>query len=261
MDAESFTKVAAERVQRELPAYDVRPTIRLTLEAKRVDGEPVQLSLDRIYAFCSRNARSCNAELHQYAKGIAETIKDRDRPIEKAMVRIAIRPTEYVERIKKQMGSSSVPVYGRPVGGGLSVVAVLDYTRSVRYVGEKDLSKLGLSEDEVFKAGEENIRASVRPLSEVTPVPGQNSFGSITGEEYASSRIAFHGDWKNLAEKLNGSLIVMLPAPDILLYGDGSTPTGIEVLRAFGRDMAKKSARPLSSVILRWVPSGWEELR
>ncbi|HSW06486.1 hypothetical protein [Aquabacterium sp.] len=262
LDEEGFAKLAAQRVQRELPSYDIKPTTRLTLEGKRTDGESTgQLSLDRIYAFCSRNAPNCGTALDQYAKGIGEVIKERDRPIEKSMVRVAVRPAEYVDRIKKQMGSGAAPIYGRPIGAGLSLVPVLDYTRSVRFVGEKDLPKLQVTEDEVFKLGEQNLRASVKPLSEVTPVPGPNAFGSITGEDYASSRIAFHGDWKVLADKLNGHLIVMLPAPDILLYGDGSTPVGVEALRTFGREMAKKSSRPLSAAILRWTRSGWEELK
>jgi uncharacterized protein YtpQ (UPF0354 family) len=261
-DEEGFAKVAAERLQRELPAYDIRPTSRLTLEGKRADGESTgQLSLDRVYAYCSRNARNCSAALDQYAKGISETIKERDRPIEKSMVRVAIRSAEYVERIKRQTGAGPVPVYGRPIAGGLVVVPVLDYTRSVRFVGEKDLGKLQVTEDELFKIGEDNLRASVKPLSEVTPVPGANSFGSITGEDYASSRITFHADWKPLSDKLNGNLLVMLPAPDILLYGDGSTSVAAEALRTFGRETARKSTRPLSLVVLRWVPSGWEEVK
>lgn len=262
LDEEGFAKVAAERVQRELPSYDIKPTIRLTLEGKRTDGESTgQLSLDRIYAFCSRNVRNCGAALDQYAKGIGEAIKERDRPIDKSMLRVAVRPVEYVDRVKKQMGSGAAPIYGRPIGAGLALVHVLDYTRSIRFVGEKDLSRLQVTEDEVFKLGEQNVRASVKPLSEVTPTPGPNSFGSITGEDYASSRIAFHGDWKALSERLNGNLIVMLPAPDVLLYGDGSTPVGVEALRTFGRDMAGKSSRPLSLAVLRWTTSGWEELK
>lgn len=261
-DEEGFAKTAAERVQRELPSYDIKPTTRLTLEGKRADGESTgQLSLDRVYAFCSRNARNCGTALDQYAKGVGEAIKERDRPIDKSMVRIAVRLVEYVDRVKKQMGSGAAPIYGRPIGAGLALVPVLDYTRSVRFVGEKDLPTLQVTEDEVFKLGEQNLRASVKPLPEVTPTPGPNSFGSITGEDYASSRIAFHDDWKVLSERLNGNLIVMLPAPDVLLYGDGSTPVGVEAMRTFGRDMAKKSSRPLSPVVLRWTPSGWDELK
>ena len=64
-----------------------------------------------------------------------------------------------------------------------------------------------------------------------------------------------------MAEELNGQLVVMVPTPDLLLYGDGSTPMAVDVLRKYGLEMARKSTRPLSPVVLRWTPTGWEELR
>ena len=183
-DEEAFTKVAAERVQRELPDYRVEPTSRLTLEGKRPDGESTgQISLERVYTFCARSARNCSVALDQYAKGVGEVIKERDRPIEKSMVRVVVRPAEYVERIKKSMGNGPAALYSRPIGGGLAVVPVLDYSRSVRLVSEKDLPKLGVSEQEIFKLGEENVRAGMKPLAQVTPVPSRNAFGTIAGEE------------------------------------------------------------------------------
>ena len=183
-DEEAFTKVAAERVQRELPDYRIDPTSRLTLEGKRSDGESTgQISLDRVHTFCARNTRNCSAALDQYAKGVAEVIKERDRPIEKSMVRVVVRPAEYVERIRKSMGTGPAALYSRPLGGSLAVVPALDYSRSVRFVSEKDLPKLGVSEQEIFKLGEENVRAGMKPLAQVTPVPSRNAFGTIAGEE------------------------------------------------------------------------------
>lgn len=262
MDEQSFARVAAERVQKELPDYEIAPTTRLTLEGKRSNGESTgQMSLDRVYAFCQRSARNCSAALDQYAKGVSEAVKERDRPIERGMVRIAVRPAEYVERLSKQLGPGSSPLFSRPIAGSLVAVPVLNYTRTVRFAGEKDLPKLGLTEATLFTVGEENLHSSIKPLSQVTPTPKGNSFGTIAGEDYASSRILFHADWQEVAERLNGNLIVMTPAPDLLLYGNGSTPVAVEALRAFGVEQAKRSTRPLSTVVLRWEPTGWQEVK
>lgn len=262
MDEDGFAKVAAERVQRELTEYRIAPTTRLTLEGTKGGGETTgQLSLDRVYAFCQRNSRNCSAALDQYAKGISEAIKERDRPIDKGMVRIAVRTLDYVERLKKQMGTGAAALYSKPLPGGLAAVPVLDYTRSVRFAGEKDLPKLGLTEETLFSVGEENLKATSRPLAQVTPALKPNSLGSISGEDYASSRILFHEDWRELSEKLNGNLIVMIPAPDLLLYGDGSTTVGVEALRALGAEQARRTTRPLSLVVLRWTPSGWQVVK
>lgn len=259
---EDFSKIAAERLNKELPGYNIQPTSKLTLEGKRTDGELTgQINLDRVYAFCARNAQNCSAALDQYAKGIGESVKERDRPLERGMVRLAIRPAIYAEQIRAQTGTAPGRIYARPVAPGLVAMPVLDFTRTVRFITDKDAAKLALTEDELFKLGEKNLLSSTRPFSEVLKVPGANSFGHISGEDYASSRILFHEDWRSLNTKLNNKLVVVLPAPDILLYGDGSTPAGVDALRTLAADVAKKSSRSLSLQALQWTESGWEVLK
>lgn len=261
-DEEAFTRVAAERVNQELSEYDVKPVGKLTLEGKRADGESTgHLSLDRVYSFCARNSQNCSAALDQYAKGMAESIKERNRPIERGMVRLAVRPAAYVEQIRKQIAGSSGVVYSKPIAPGLVAIPVLDFTRSVRFVNDKDMAKLSLTEDELFRLGEQNLRSNSKPFTEVTPTPTANSFGRIAEEDYASSRILFHGDWRDLSTKLNGMLVVMVPAPDILLYGDGSSSVGVEALRTFAENIARKSSRPLSPLVLQWTENGWEVVK
>ncbi|MEZ5661296.1 MAG: DUF1444 family protein [Burkholderiaceae bacterium] len=259
MDEQSFSAAASARVQREAGDYRISTKGSLILEGTRPDGESTgDLNLHNVYAFCKRNAGQCDAALDQYAKGIGEALKVRDFPIEKGMVRLAVRPVRYIEDAKKLAEKRGSAVFSRPVAPGLVAVPVLDYSRSLRLATGKDLPKLGLSEDELFKVGEENLKSTSRPFSAVTPVPGRDSFGAISGEDYAASRLLFHSDWRGLSEKFRGNLVVMVPTSDVLLYGDGAAPTSIEAIRVFGLEQARQSGRPLSAVLLRWVPTGWE---
>jgi uncharacterized protein YtpQ (UPF0354 family) len=259
MDEDSFTKIAVERLAKELSEYNLKPAGKLTIEGKRADGESTgQVSLDRVYAYCVRNAQSCAAAMDQFSKGIAESIKERDRPIDPSMVRLVVRPSAYAEQIRKQMTSSGGTIYFKDVAPSLIAIPVLDFARSVRYVNDKDLVKLTLSEDQLFQLGMQNLRSQSRQFSEVAPVPKANSLGYIDGEDYASSRILFHDDWKILNSKLNNKLVVSLPAPNTLLYGDGSTSAGVDALRTLAADVARKSDRPLSLTLLQWTESGWE---
>lgn len=259
-DEDGFAKWVAARVGRDLADFGVQPVGRLTLEGKRADGESTgQLSLDRLYAFCQREAARCTEATEQYAKGVTEVVRERSRPIERAMVRLVVRPRPYVDQILLKMGEGAI--VSRPLTPELAIVPVLDFTRSVRFVSAKDLVTLGLAQDEVFKLGEGNLRAGQKPLAEVAQVPVGQALGSITGEDYASSRILFHADWKDLSGKLNQQLVVMIPAPDVLLYGDGSTPRGLEVLKTLGLNMARQSQRPLSPLLLRWTEVGWEPVK
>ncbi len=258
-DDEAFTKFVAERLATELPDYTVAPTGKLTLEGKRSDGDSTgTLSLDRIHAYCARNAQQCDAAVVRYSKQIAGVIKDRDRPIEPGMVRLAIRPAAYASQVSKQISASGGAMYYRVVAPGLASIAVLDFAHALRYVNNKDLVKLGLSEQQVFQLGESNLRTTVKPLSEVAPTPGPNSFGTITGEDYASSRILQHDDWKPLSVQLHDSLVVLIPAPNVLLYGDGSTSVGLDAIRTYAARVARGSDHPLPLVTLKWTELGWD---
>lgn len=261
-DETGFTKAAAERIQHELSDYSIHPAGSLTVEGKRADGESTgQINLDRIYAFCQRDQSNCNDAMNQFASGIGEAIREKDLPIDKSMVRLVIRPNDYVEGIRKQMGSGQAALFSRPIAPGLSVIPVLDYTRTVRFVGEKDLVKLGVKEDDLFEIGRQNLESTTKPFAEVAPVPVANSFGIISDEDYASSRMIFHEEWGEIAKKVGGNLVVMLPAPDTILYGDGSSNVGIDVLRTFARNVANQSTRPLTLSMWRWTPSGWDEVQ
>jgi len=258
-DEDAFTKLLADCVGAELPDYAVAPSGKLTLEGKRPDGESTgALSLDRIHAYCLRNAQRCDEAVGQYSKQIAGMIKERDRPIDRGMVRLAIRPASYADQIGKQVAALGGTIYSRPVAPGLVAIAVLDFSQSIRYVTDKDMAKLGLNEQALFQAGDENLRPGSKPLSEVAAVPGPRSFGFITGEDYASSRILEHDDWKAMSGRLHDSLVVMMPAPDFLLYGDGSTEDGKRALRAYAAQVARRSDHPLSLVMLGWTERGWD---
>jgi uncharacterized protein YtpQ (UPF0354 family) len=259
-DEDGFAKWVAERVGRDLADFGVQPVGRLTLEGKRADGESTgSLSLDRLHAFCQREAGRCAEATEHFAKGVTEQVRERSRPIERAMVRLVVRPQSYVDQILQKMGEGAI--LSRPLTPELAIVPVLDFTRSVRFVSAKNLATLGLTQDQVFMLGEGNLRAGQKPLAEVAKVPADQALGSITGEDYASSRILFHADWKDLSGKLNQQLVVMIPAPDILLYGDGSTPMSLEALKTLGLNMARQSQRPLSPLLLRWTEGGWESVK
>jgi uncharacterized protein YtpQ (UPF0354 family) len=258
-DEDAFTKFVADRVAVELPDYVMSPAGKLTLEGKRSDGESSgMLSLDRIYAYCLRNAQRCDDAIGQYGKQISGMLKERNRPIEQGMIRLAVRTAAYVDQVNKQLAAGGSTIYSHPVAPGLVSIAVLDFSQSMRYVTNKDLTKLGLNEQELFQVGDANLRAGSKPLAEVTSTPGPSSFGSISGEDYASSRILDHDDWKAMSSKLHDFLIVMMPTPNLLLYGDGSTDDGKQALRTYATQVARKSDHPLSLVMLKWTDGGWD---
>jgi len=261
-DEPGFSAYVAQELAREMPDLKLAPSGRLTLEGKRPDGSSSgQIHLDRVYDFCARNFSICDPAVDSFVKGIAQITREEMLPLDKTMVRLAVRPRQYIEQVKQQLGADPAPVYARHLTAHLVVVPVLDFPRSSRFVNGRDLAALKVDEEQLFKLGEANLRAAQKPLAEVTKLPPPKAVGRIFNEDYAASRIIFHDDWNELANKLDGKLVLMLPTPDFLLYGGESGEEALAAMQTFGMEVAARSTRPLSPLLIRWTPTGWEEVK
>ena len=80
----------------------------------------------------------------------------------------------------------------------------------------------------------------------------------VIKEEYAASRLIFVSDWAVIQKKIGGNLIIMAPAFDTVLYGDGSSATAVDALRTLGLRIAKGSQVPLSPSVFRLQGDRWE---
>lgn len=262
LDEKGFVTYVAERLRNVAPKLTFRMVQSLSIDAATADGKVVgRLGLERIWQFCTRNNASCAGAVTRYVEGMAEVLSDQTRPVERAQVRLVVRPDDYVAQARRQMAENKVELMARPLVAGLWVVPVVDSPRSMRLVTKDDLAALKLDEEAVFELGRRNLREQVKPLRDVAPVPRQGEIGRLGEDDYESSRLILHAEWADLAARMNHQLVVMVPASNLLIYGDGATAAGLDSLRALGREAARGSPRPLSIVMLRWTVAGWEIVR
>src|SRR5215510_9618274 len=146
----AFTEYVATQVRRALEGETVNVKGTLTLEI----GE-IQANLDRIFAFCNRNASACTNEISNYVRGVVQVVKDRTAPPTNEAVRIVVRTKDYVANALRL--PKSPKLQPRPLAGGLVMLPAIDMPRTIRMLSEDDNQALGLSADEVFKLGLANM--------------------------------------------------------------------------------------------------------
>ncbi len=262
LDEKGFTGYVAERLRKVAPNLTFKIAESLGLDAVTADGKVVgRLGLERVWQFCTRNADRCAGAVTQYVEGMAEVLSDQTRPAERAQVRLVVRPDDYVAQARQQMAANKVELLARPLVAGLWIVPVVDAPRSMRLVTRDDLAVLKLDEEAMFELGRTNLREQLRPLRDAAPVPRARELGRLGEDDYESSRLILHAEWADLAAKMNNQLVVMVPASNLLIYGDGATAASLDALRALGREAARGSPRPLSLALLRWTMAGWEVVR
>lgn len=217
------------------------------------------LHLDRLYGYASRNPDHADAVIEDYLLQVSRAILDFDRPVSKSDILLAVRDAATVERSLAAMGTGPRAAYPRKLTPSLTIVPIINLPATVKYVGQQEIQQMDLDESQLFALGERNLRAAQEPFAAVAHVPPTNGIGIIR-EEFAASRLIFVKDWSTMAKALGGHLVVMAPAYDTVIFGDGSTPVGIDALTALGRQIAAKSQVPLSPVILRFMNDHWEEI-
>ena len=212
-----------------------------------------------MWEYCSRNASDCDRMLSDYVAKSAAALRDQLRPLERSMIRVALRPAPYVENARKTfVRNADSELITELFAGDLWLICMADLPSASRVLNVADLRKLGLSKEEAIALGKQNLAASLRPLkSVVQPLPS-NGIGTITGDYYESSRLSLHDDWSVLAAQMKGGLIVAVPSNDMVLYGDAAQPNAIDAMGALARDVSRRSQRPISATVFRWSKGGWE---
>lgn len=251
----AFTERVAALLRARLAAEAVVVAEPLTLKI----GD-MRANLDRVHGFCRSNASACDAELERYVNAVVDMQTQAATPPSRDALRVVVRTTEFADGAERSMAGKAGFIR-RPLAEGLVAMVMLDAPRSARLMGEADSLALGLSADAAFALGQGNLRRQLKPLAQVARPVVPGSFGTLDGDFYESGRVVLHEDWAALARAHKGVLIVALPAKNLLIYSADDSPAGLEALRQRARDVGRRSPGPLSDVLLRWTPAGWEAVR
>lgn len=253
-DEPGFTAHVAEMLRKEVGNETVVIKGPLTIGL----GE-LQANLDRVFIFCKSNSSGCPVELERYIKSAAQVHKERSAAPSKDAVRVVLRTSQYVQSAQGSVGGPEpAQIQPRPFVEGLVALPVLDMPRAIRMLGGKDNESLGLTPQEVFDLGLENLRKSQKPLMEIAKVVGSGQIGQLVGDSFYPSRLLLLDTWAPLAKQQGGVLIVAIPATDAVFYIGEDTPIAIDALRALVMNVQSRAPNRLSSSLLRWKASGWE---
>jgi hypothetical protein len=96
---------------------------------------------------------------------------------------------------------------------------------------------------------------------DVAKVAGPGHIGQLVGDSFNPSRLALFDTWAPLAEAQGAKLIVAAPATDAVFYVGDNSPVAIDALRTLARNVMGQAPHPLSEILLRWTPTGWEIVR
>jgi hypothetical protein len=257
-DETGFTEYVASRLRSEVGDSTVVVKGPLTLKAGGL-----QANLDRTFGFCKRNESGCPIEISTFVKAFAETYRAQNAPISRDMLRVVIRTAQYVQQVQNDLGPGAPTLIPTPFVEGLVLLPVLDSPTSFRLLNSADLKTLGLTEQEAQQLALANTREALKlkPLMNVAKAAGKGRIGQLTGDSFHPSRLALFDTWAPLADAQGGKLIVAAPATDAVFYVGDDARVAIDALRTLAHNIKGQAPHPLSEILLRWTPTGWEVVR
>lgn len=219
-----------------------------------------QLSLARLSDSCRLTPQNCAANVDKFVKGSAELLKAAAAPIDLAALRLVIRTRAYMAHVEAQDPAVTADET-EPLPGDLVAVAVVDTPNSMLFVQRSQAARTGLTHEQLFARARDNMHASLAPLLEKAPPAEAGRIRAIEGGDYEVGRIATPADWAPLAQAQHGTLVVALPAPDIVLYLSAADPQAFKALADYSRQIAAKVPNPLAAgLLLRWQDGHWERV-
>jgi hypothetical protein len=259
LDEAGFTAYVAQRLLAEAPSTQVTITGPLTLRfGKTQSMQEGQANLDRVHRFCTDNPEACENEVTTFIAGVVQVVQGAKVPPTREAVRVVVRTSRYMTEVQSTLPAGASPFQPLPLVKGLLVMPVLDTPKTITMLTEADTTSLGMTADEAVQLGLANLRKTLKPMLEGRDIAAPSEVGQLVGDAYESSRLALFDTWAPIAKAENGKLIVAAPSTDMLLYIGDDSANAVKALRVLVKNVMGRAPNPLSNLVLRWTPTGWE---
>jgi hypothetical protein len=259
---DAFTERVAARVRQGRGDVSVAVKGRLHLELVAKDGGQLQMYLDNLWRQCESAPGACDDDIDRAvaAQGQGTDISY----LKPEFVRPLLKDREWlanVERISKEgtpEKAASNAIVARPFVADLYVVYAFDMPDGMRMMTRGDVAALGLDDQQIHALALANMEKAAGPIVGEALKPGSRIRVVRVGDSYEASRVILHDRWKDIAARVDGDLVVAVPARDFVAF-TGSREQ-VAALRVLARRAAAEDHHPLTATLLRWTPGGWEAL-
>jgi uncharacterized protein YtpQ (UPF0354 family) len=125
-------------------------------------------------------------------------------------------------------------------------------------VSRKDLTSLGMEKHELHELALQNLRAL---NLEVRAHKGDRAYMLTCGGNYEATLILLPEIWNSVHSMVEGRIIAVVPARDILYFTGDASHENLADLRRWTSKMIESAEKPLSRAFIRWDGESWSPYR
>jgi uncharacterized protein YtpQ (UPF0354 family) len=246
LDPEEFTVAFVERVKALLPDAEVESVDRLQLRVA-VQENSLMASLENAYDSYQLAPRNKDAIIEHFAQFTLQHMDLAEKGgLDPDEIVPVIKHMDWVRHATEKTGAEKAPVY-EEYNEILAICYAQDLPQGMRYLLEADLEDLNLALEDLRPLACENL------LRILPPVKRQGSEGryQISADgDYDASLLLLDAVWDDPALEVEGEIVAVVPARDLLMVLGSKDNEAVLEARAFAREVAQNAPYPISPVLL-----------
>ena len=259
-EPDKFTAYMADRFSAVMPGSSVATLGTLAIEII-VNGVSKQVSLANVWDFCDRDRIDCRKNIDNFLENMSGAMMEAEVVPRPENLRAIVRGSRYVAELKRVAANNPAAAgLFRPYIGDLWMVCVLDLQHGVQPITRGQLDSLHLTDDQAIALSLKNLAAALKPLDAETHFLKKLNIAFAAGDFYESSRLLLHDGWAPVAKAMHGHLVVAVPEPDMIVFGNAGGTASRMVLGVFAQGIVEKAPKPLSATLFQWTETGWTAL-
>jgi uncharacterized protein YtpQ (UPF0354 family) len=254
--AAAFTRRYAEALREALPDAKVVVDGELALRLVPKAGGDHVISLGNAYADAQLDPEHVEAVIGRYvaAQVEAATTVAGAKSVARDRIVPVLKPREMLEGVVAQLrearrrdpaGKAPEPLW-EELSGGLIVMYAEDTPRNMRFLSAADVEGAGVTRAELRALALRNL---VALLPDVRVEEVRAGIYALEADHNYEATLILADEVVARFPKVDGDLVFVAPARDVLLFTGSRNGDGIELLRRVALKLARESGHPLSDQV------------
>jgi uncharacterized protein YtpQ (UPF0354 family) len=234
----TFTAQFARALQAAMPSVKVRIVRDLQLDVERADGTAASVSLANNYTDYTSDPTWFDALIKAYVAALAQLSPNRlAANLNRERIIPVIKDRAWLAQLQaqfKKQSETQQPVFD-DFNTELVVVYAEDTDKTTRYLSSSE--ELGVERGKLKALAVDNLMR-IMPRIELRQL-AEGAFMMTSHAEYGSSLVLVDSIWSGDQVKVNGDIVVAVPAKDVILITGSNDIENLNATRKLAGDLAK----------------------
>lgn len=246
LDAQGYTRELARALAAALPSRTVTVVRDFELGIRQADGTLTTLSVANLYSDYRRDPGQLRAIADTYAKALSRPAAA-PAALDRARIVPVVKDRQWLldsHAALKARGAAQEHLFDE-LNGELVIVYAEDSPGATRYLMSTE--NIGGGRDGLRELATENL---VRLLPKIEMRTHDDLFSIVSaGGDYEASLLLIDGIWSGGQIKVDGDIVVAVPAKDVLLITGSRNRKGLAAVRALAAKLAAQERYRITATL------------